>query len=172
MKVNLTEQIVEISGKLDNVLDSVLELFQRVPAEITVIPLDDQAGLIIELRNLKDLLKGSLKPVNKILASGEQRLCQTIANDPEGDGITYQHSKGTVTATARGFFSVSDPSAFYEWLRINEAEETIPAFVRYVNSKRERTEYCEELLRQGLSLPDGVKEHIIASVTIRRKSDG
>ena len=163
MSSALELQVIALSKNLEKILDALLECLQRVPAEITLITLDDQAGLVIELRNIKDLLKGVLKQGNKVLTAAEQHLCQTIANKGDDD-VTYHHSKATVTASARGFFSIVEPDLFYDWCG------TAKIFVRYVSSETEKTELCEGLLGEGKKLPPGIKEHVIASVTVRRKN--
>jgi len=128
---------------------------------------------VMVLREVRDILKEGSKKLNKLLAPVEQHLCQTIANHSE-DGLTYHHPLGTVSATARGFFSINDPMVFYEWLTRNreDKKEAIEAFVTYAYSKKARTELCEALLEKGEVLPPGIKEYIIASVTVRRKSNG
>ncbi len=156
---------------LDNIVTNLLETLQRVPAEITLSTLEQQGDIVLALRQLRDTLKEGLTKSNKILAPVEQHLCQTIANKIE-DGLSYKHPKATITASARGFFVVVDGIKFYEWL-CKDGNEKAPLqkFINYVNSKKERAELCDNLLSDGKDVPAGIKEHIIASVTIRRKSD-
>lgn len=172
MEIKLLQERLSIAKKtLDICSLELLEDLQCVPAEITLIELDAQSEMVLELREIKALLKESLTKINKVLDPAERHLCQTIANETE-DGLTYNHARATITASARGFFSIIEPTLFYRWIKAQKYQEPEEVFVNLVNSKKARAELCEELFQDGKNLPPGIKEHIIASVIVRRKSDG
>lgn len=163
------ERIHSYTALLDLRLTDILEILEKVPATITTIPLNGKAGLVIEIRELRDILRDSLKAINKALAAAEQHLCQTIATTD--DGLQYRHDKGLVTATAKGYFNVDDPPKFFKWLNVQNSQTPFQEFVRYCSAKKELRALCDALLSDGKNLPDGIKEHIIAAVQIRRTKD-
>ena len=170
--MSLDDTLTGLKEKLENILDEIGEHFQLIPAEITRVDLEEQGTIILISREIQELLREGSKCVNKTLSSAEQHICQTIANEIE-DGVTYRHPKGTITATARGFFGINNPVQFFAWVKQEYgANNAIAEFVGLVSSKTKRKELCEGLLIDGKQLPQGIKEHIIASVHVRRKKHG
>jgi|TARA_Y100000034_G_C6895333_1_gene412648 6-pyruvoyl-tetrahydropterin synthase len=162
----LKEKIVN----LDIMMMSLAEELQRVPAEITLLELDEKSRMVIELRDLKQILKEVLKKLNSVLVPAETHLCQTIAFETE-NGLTYRHELGTVTASARGFFEIKDAEKFWGWLKTS-SDNPAQEFITLASKKKARNELCERLLSMGKNIPPGIKEHIIASVIVRRNKNG
>lgn len=149
--------------RLETLIDELVGQCTAVPAQVTLDSLEEQGDILIQLDNLKKMMKGGLKCINKALTKSEDHLCRTIAD--ECDEIPYHHPRATLSPSARGFFTISDAAVFLDSLN-GDLEE----FVQLTASSKQLQEHCERFLERGERLPKGVKGHIQAKVAIRRKT--
>ena len=153
-------------------IDILVTRIQGFTSEITISDLEHQGDIVIELHDLKKCLKGGLTSINKIFDHASEYLCRTIADQLED--VTYRHPKATITASARGFFSIVNPEEFIKWYEILYPEGNgLRKLIELVSSKKKINEFFElEVLSQGLPLPSCVKSHVIANVKIRKNNHG
>lgn len=172
-EINLNTMIV------DKHVNILAELLNKVPAEITLLDINGQSEMVVRLKDLKKLFEETLKLTNKALAPSEMNLCRSIGDT---DDITYRHDLATLTASARGFFEIKGPKIFLDFLHQNfipnddlgvydERPTVLDEFVRLSSSKKAREKFCTEILEKGGNVPPGIKEHIIATVKVRRNKD-
>ena len=165
----LTQQL---ENKLEDLSDGVSQLnglLQGVISAVTIKPLAEQTDLVIVLKDIKALLEGGVTCVNKVLDKAEEHLCRTIADSDED--LPYRHERGTVTPSARGFFTISDGHKFMDYLKTTE-QDPLGVFMTIVGSKKASSEFFEGILSSGHPLPPGVKGHIIARVMVRKTNNG
>jgi hypothetical protein len=165
---------------VDKHVNILAELLNRVPAEVTLLDINGQSEMVVRLKDLKKLFEETLKLTNKALSPSEMNLCRSISDTND---ITFRHELATLTASARGFFEIKEPKKFFDWLHQNyvpdddlgvydERPTVLDEFVRLSSSKKARAEFCTEILEKGGNVPPGIKEHIIATVKVRRKKNG
>ena len=153
---------------LEETINKMSEHLSLIPAEITLVPVAEQADLVLVLHSLRDLMREGVKEINKVREKAEEHLCKTIASDEE---IPYRHPIATITPYARGYFSVTNAEDVINFLSKYE-DNPVQKFTELVMSKRACNEYFEEFLQEGEPLPRGIRHHIIATVQIRRKKNG
>ena len=164
---NTSEVLKKEALKIDNVLSTMSGVLNSVVAEIKLVPLDEQAALVVRVKQLKELMGGFAKQVNSVLSTAEETLCRTIAADVLLD-MPYKHELGSITPTARGFYSIKDVDAFAIWLSDKHPEADVHQTIHDIaKSKRSCNEFFDNILKGGEALPKCVGKHIIPKVTIR-----
>ena len=153
-------------------IDALVTRIQGFTPEITLVDIERQGDIVIELNELKKTLKGGLTCINKVFDHASNHLCRTIAD--ELASVTYRHPRATITASARGFFSIEDPHAFIKWYeKMFPGGDGLGKLMELVGNKKKTSEFFEmNVLEQGEPLPKFIKSHIIATCKIRSNANG
>ncbi len=171
-KSSLTASLNRIHKQVDNVLDEMSLLLQRVPADSVVLELDELGELTLVMDDLKILLKEGLKQINKPTPKMHEHFCHLMADAEE---VPYRHEKATFTPDVWSTFDVKDPQALLEYLaaeRGGNREEALAEYMEVCRLTSRRKTLCESALSEGQPLPDGMKRFSLAKVAIRRKKRG
>lgn len=168
----IAQKLNECHAQIEGIIGEMCEQLTVIPAETTIIDIEGQGDIAIILHDLRDLLRSSVKEINKVREKAEEQLCRAIADSGE---IPYRHPQATIIPAAKGFFGIKDARLFFNWLERNSelqsegAETPLDTFLSLTSSKKSCNAYFEELLKRGEPLPEGVNKHIIATVQIRRR---
>lgn len=169
---SLTGDLQGVHTHVDELLDEMALLLQRVPAESVSLTLEELGDLTLVMDNLKILLKEGLKQINKPSPKMHEHFCHQMADEEE---VPYRHPRATFTPDVWSEFDVKDPQALMNYLaaeRGGDREAALGEYMEVCRLKSRRKTLCESALSDGQPLPDGMKRFSMAKVTIRRKKKG
>lgn len=162
-----SESLKKENERIDNALCIASGVLNAVLAEVKLVEMDEQASITIRLKQLKENIASFNKHLNSVITVSEDTLCRTITSDLTVD-IPYKHPLGSITPTARGFYSIKDVTAFETWLTKHHPQLNVAQTIHDIaKSKKSCNTFFDDILKGGEALPECVGKHIIPKVTIR-----
>ena len=164
--------VTDLEGELADITEASRDVTERIDHLIKMSPLFDKEQLARLTVALKDAREAVSFAKTRLTAGRDAVHKIFVFKCAADDEVTYRTDHHTFSMGARGFFSPPNPSTKHEefmelftWLSAHGYDPHVVLL-----KKNGLTEVCDERDKNGLPRPPHVKDHVIASVTVRSRN--